>query len=144
MICWHWRGTAFTVDFSFFAVAALVAVCGAYWQDILVSLAGPAVNLLLGTAFLWGDRGSVSGMLHLGLGLFNLLPYARLDGGAVCRSVLSVCGCLPEQTERLQNGIAVLLTVLLGTVCWQFQLQNLPFCLMCVYLLWIQLWESYA
>ena len=96
MICWHWRGTAFTVDFSFFAVAALVAVrggalyflllflacllhelghlamlllfhrhvqtvslcgagalfvpsaaCGAYWQDILVSLAGPAVNLLL-------------------------------------------------------------------------------------------------
>ena len=103
-----------------------------------------AVNLLLGTAFLWGDRGSVSGMLHLGLGLFNLLPYARLDGGAVCRSVLSVCGCLPEQTERLQNGIAVLLTVLLGTVCWQFRLQNLPFCLMCVYLLWIQLWESYA
>jgi len=133
VICWHWRGTVFTVDFSFFAVAALVAVrggalyflllflacllhelghlamlllfhrhvqtvslcgagalfvpsavCGAYWQDILVSLAGPAVNLLLGTAFLWGDRGSVSGMLHLGLGLFNLLPYARLDGGAVC------------------------------------------------------------
>ena len=120
------------------------AACGAYWQDILVSLAGPAVNLLLGTAFLWGDRGSVSGMLHLGLGLFNLLPYARLDGGAVCRSVLSVYGCLPEQTERLQNGIAVLLTVLLGTVCWQFRLQNLPFCLMCVYLLWIQLWESYA
>ena len=89
MICWHWRGTAFTVDFSFFAVAALVAVrggalyflllflacllhelghlamlllfhrhvqtvslcgagalfvpsaaCGAYWQDILVSLYG--------------------------------------------------------------------------------------------------------
>ena len=120
------------------------AACGAYWQDILVSLAGPAVNLLLGTAFLWGDRGSVSGMLHLGLGLFNLLPYARLDGGAVCRSVFSVCGCLPEQTERLQNGIAVLLTVLLGTVCWQFRLQNLPFCLMCVYLLWIQLWESHA
>lgn len=193
MICWHWRGTVFTVDFSFFAVAALVAVrggalyflllflacllhelghlamlllfhrhvqtvslcgagalfvpsaaCGAYWQDILVSLAGPAVNLLLGTAFLWGDRGSVSGMLHLGLGLFNLLPYARLDGGAVCRSVLSVCGCLPEQTEQIQNGIAVLLTVLLGVVCWQFRLQNLPFCLMCVYLLWIQLWESYA
>ena len=193
MICWHWRGTVFTVDFSFFAVAALVAVrggalyflllflacllhelghlamlllfhrhvqtvslcgagalfvpsaaCGAYWQDILVSLAGPAVNLLLGTAFLWGDRGSVSGMLHLGLGLFNLLPYARLDGGAVCRSVLSVCGCLPEQTEWLQNGIAVLLTVLLGVVCWQFRLQNLSFCLMCVYLLWIQLWESYA
>lgn len=143
MICWHWRGTVFTVDFSFFAVAALVAVrggalyflllflacllhelghlamlllfhrhvqtvslcgagalfvpsaaCGAYWQDILVSLAGPAVNLLLGTAFLWGDRGSVSGMLHLGLGLFNLLPYADWTAGqfaAVC--FLSAAAC---------------------------------------------------
>ena len=149
VICWHWRGTVFTVDFSFFAVAALVAVrggalyflllflacllhelghlamlllfhrhvqtvslcgagalfvpsaaCGAYWQDILVSLAGPAVNLLLGTAFLWGDRGSVSGMLHLGLGLFNLLPYARLDGGAVCRSGF----CLRSPVETNASG----------------------------------------
>lgn len=39
MICWHWRGTAFTVDFSFFAVAALVAVRGGALYFLLLFLA---------------------------------------------------------------------------------------------------------
>lgn len=129
MIRWRLGNTTFTVEFSFFAVAAVaalwgggryvlllflaglfhelghlaamglfhrsvrsVALCGAgtlftpaeqygaYWQDIVVSLSGPAVNLVLGGIFLSLDRTSAFGMLHLGLGLFNLLPYANLDG----------------------------------------------------------------
>ena len=39
MICWHWRGTVFTVDFSFFAVAALVAVRGGALYFLLLFLA---------------------------------------------------------------------------------------------------------
>ena len=100
MIRWRLGNTTFTVEFSFFAVAAVaalwgggryvlllflagllhelghlaamglfhrsvrsVALCGAgtlftpaeqygaYWQDIVVSLSGPAVNLVLGGIF---------------------------------------------------------------------------------------------
>ena len=90
---------------------------GAYWQDIVVSLSGPAVNLALGGIFLSLDRTSAFGMLHLGLGLFNLLPYANLDGGAVCgrfrrgKSERLHCGCIGpahgagrQQTRRRNAG----------------------------------------
>ena len=89
---------------------------GAYWQDIVVSLSGPAVNLVLGGIFLSLDRTSAFGMLHLGLGLFNLLPYANLDGGAVCGSILSICGVLPDQKRRVQNRVSVVISLLLAAV----------------------------
>ena len=56
-----------------------------YGQDVWISLAGPAINLI--SAFVlyllagWGTAASI----HLVLGLFNLLPLEPLDGGqALC------------------------------------------------------------
>ena len=187
MIRWRLGNTTFTVEFSFFAVAAVaalwgggryvlllflagllhelghlaamglfhrsvrsVALCGAgtlftpaeqygaYWQDIVVSLSGPAVNLALGGIFLSLDRTSAFGMLHLGLGL----PYANLDGGAVCGSILSICGVLPDQKRRVQNRVSVVISLLLAAVCWCTAVWNWSLLLGIGYLLLMQFWTE--
>lgn len=53
-----------------------------YRGNILVSLAGPLVNLIsYGCLLLTGAGGSVPAMVHLTLAIFNLLPVEPLDGG---------------------------------------------------------------
>ena len=68
---------------------------GTYGQDVLVLLAGPLCNLFMG-AGIWLTAGMTPfAMLHLGLGLFNLLPYAArrqchaTNGGAGAQRAVS-------------------------------------------------------
>ncbi|MCR5718212.1 MAG: hypothetical protein K6F80_04155 [Oscillospiraceae bacterium] len=52
-------------------------------QQLLISLAGPAVNLIC--ALLFQRFHAESAVLHLYMGIFNLLPYRSLDGGTALR-----------------------------------------------------------
>lgn len=54
-----------------------------YWQELLVLLAGPGMNLLtaLLIAFLGGHRGAAFVGVNFVLCAFNLLPIVPLDGG---------------------------------------------------------------
>jgi len=54
----------------------------ALWQEILVLLSGPAVNLLM--AVLLYFQGATGSLFRVSLweGLLNLLPFSGLDGGA--------------------------------------------------------------
>ena len=49
-------------------------------QMMAVYLSGPLMNLLCGVIF-WKHE-PVTALLHLSMGIFNLLPYRILDGGA--------------------------------------------------------------
>lgn len=59
-----------------------------YWQDSLVALAGPAVNLAAGGLF-WALGRHLPAALSLGIGAFNLLPIQPLDGGRVMYGLLA-------------------------------------------------------
>ncbi len=62
-----------------------------YRQDVLVSMAGPAINLL-SAVILYMCAGWVSAVwIHLVLGIFNLLPLEPLDGGQALLGVLRCC-----------------------------------------------------
>ena len=56
-------------------------------HDVWITLAGPAVNLLLAAAFI--PAGSFFGVANLALGCFNLLPAESLDGGRLLTLLLS-------------------------------------------------------
>ena len=55
----------------------------AYRQDALVSLAGPAVNLVTFCILSLTKGNEAAALVHLTLGAFNLLPIEPLDGGQV-------------------------------------------------------------
>lgn len=90
------------------------------WGMIPAALAGPAVNLLLawGSALLarngLGERLYFFAGLNLGLGLFNLLPAAWLDGGRALACLLTQLGW-EEMGERLTTLCSdVVAALLLG------------------------------
>ena len=62
-----------------------------YGRNILVSLAGPAVNALAALV-LWRCGRAQAAAVHALLGAFNLLPAAALDGGQILRCLLGLLG----------------------------------------------------
>jgi Zn-dependent protease len=113
-------------------VARLRRMPRAPGAELLIALAGPAVNLLIvlalttvGSLGLLGSSWSPSllGMfleelilINLGLALFNLIPAFPMDGGRVLRALLS--GWLGRtRATMIAAGIGRGLALLFGTYC---------------------------
>jgi stage IV sporulation protein FB len=93
----------------------------ARWKRILIALAGPAAGIaLLGVvvgsnlAGGWAERSPVLAaaflflvLMNLIWSLFNLLPIWPLDGGRVCREVLSVAGARRPDAAAFAVSLAV-------------------------------------
>lgn len=76
-----------------------------YGRNVLISLAGPAVNLVCVAVFWALGRESVAAV-HLVQCLFNLLPAAALDGGQILR-----CLCCRWMEERVADGVVFALSI---------------------------------
>ncbi len=91
-----------------------------------VYLSGPAVNLCMAALL----HGTETGLLHLCMGVFNLLPFRVLDGGAALRCVL-------EQSPkllRMLNCFCILLAAGLAGAALAVGLRNPAVYCMAVYL----------
>ena len=97
------------------AVGAEIRVAGSlsYRGELAAALAGPAVNLVLAGWMSYLPGGAVGAGINLVLGLFNLLPVGRLDGGRILSCVLALL-LGPEYGERAAAVLSVLCVVLLG------------------------------
>ncbi|MBQ9468192.1 MAG: M50 family metallopeptidase [Clostridia bacterium] len=75
-----------------------------YRQNLFVSFAGPAVNLLSAVFFCSSVPVlRLFGLCSAGIGLFNLVPVRGLDGGEILFSAL--CLILPLQTAELASKV---------------------------------------
>ena len=107
----------------------------AFWQDAVLTLSGPVVNLALATACAaWGVLPVFTGA-NLLLGAFNLLPIRPLDGGNAMYALLSLA--IPaERAERVTAAVSkafALSVALLGA--WVLVQDRTKPCL-----LWVGLW----
>lgn len=85
----------------------------AYPREILCTLAGPAVNLLLALVFSRVAGDYVLAGANLLLGVFNLLPIPSLDGGRALYLLVSWCADPPAADRvcrRVGLGCAAALT----------------------------------
>lgn len=101
-----------------------------YRQELLVVLAGPAVNLAAaaGSASWLGERAALFAGVNLVLCLFNLLPIAPLDGGqglylAVCWAADPMAGewvvrCVGTACASAAAGGLIWLMVRSGGSLW--------------------------
>ena len=76
-----------------------------YIQEFWAAAAGPAVNLILGTALLLCGRQSAA-KVHYLLAGFNLLPVRPMDGGQMLYALFCMRRT-PEQAAHLCKKIAV-------------------------------------
>ena len=75
----------FLLRFSGAGIKMLSGDVGSAGRELAVILAGPAVNILTWALLSLTGRCGYFSQLSLAEGLFNLLPYDFLDGGAAIR-----------------------------------------------------------
>ncbi|MBQ5841391.1 MAG: peptidase M50 [Clostridia bacterium] len=88
-----------------------------YGKNMLISLAGPAVNLLAAGILGCFARYEMA-VVHLCLGAFNLLPAVPLDGGEILRCVLCLLGQEGRAERVLRVLSAAVLLPLAGLAAW--------------------------
>ncbi len=132
-----------TVDITLYpigGVARLQRLPLAAGAELLIALAGPAVNfVIVGALILLGSLGfdrALAGtelgffmaelmVVNLVLGLFNLIPAFPMDGGRVLRALLSGVMDRPRATS-IAAGIGRVLAVLFGlSVLWTGNIMHL-------------------
>lgn len=90
-----------------------------YRRNILISLAGPLVNLLA-APLLWAFGCEQASVVHLTLAVFNLLPAAALDGGQIVRCLFCLAGKEARADGWLRVLSAAVLLPLAAAAFWLF------------------------
>lgn len=97
-----------SIELSCFGIKMTASPCSSLKNGILVLLSGPAVNLLLYIILRVLEIGGFLATFNLAEGLFNLLPYSMLDGGAVMNLIAE--GSVYESQLRIIYLIIRILT----------------------------------
>lgn len=82
-----------SVEFSGTGIKICATPCFSLRDGIFVLLSGPAVNLIMSAVLNVLHTGSLLSAFSLAEGLFNLLPYSMLDGGAVLNLIAEGSTC---------------------------------------------------
>lgn len=90
-----------------------------YRRNILISLAGPTVNLLA-APLLWACGCPQAAVVHLILAILNLLPAAALDGGQILRCLFCLAGKEVRADFWLRVLSAMVLLPLAAFAFWLF------------------------
>lgn len=90
-----------------------------YRRNILISLAGPSINLLA-APLLWACGCVSAAVVHLTLAALNLLPAAALDGGQILRCLFCLAGKESQADGWLRGLSAVVLLPLAAAAFWLF------------------------
>ncbi len=97
--------------YPFGGVAAIERMPEDPHEEMVIAIAGPAMNFVLGAGFGWAFLMFSSpallalALLNISMGLFNMLPAYPMDGGRVLRAWLSTrMGWLPASKLAMRIG----------------------------------------
>lgn len=103
-------------------------------SELLILLAGPAVNLVLFLLLNAIDPGNMFAVLNLCAAVFNLMPYKLLDGGSVI-NLLSENTAYEKTVGTAMTAVRIMLTIMALTVSVRYGKDYFPlFCIAVFYL----------
>jgi Zn-dependent protease len=122
--------TAHITLFPFGGVAAIQGMTRNPRQELVIAIAGPAVNgvLFFVSGVLWATTGwtwlAWLALMNLTMGLFNLLPAFPMDGGRVFRALLATrLGWVRASTVAIRVGrLFAWAFIGIGLVSWSWNL----------------------
>ena len=79
-------------------------------RELFILIAGPMINIIMFTVF----RGSSFGILNLAAGIFNLLPYSKLDGGSILELIFPESNKFTVFLKVLPAAATAVIVVSLG------------------------------
>lgn len=118
-------GTAHITLYPFGGIAAIEDMPEEPVEELVIALAGPAVNFALAALFAWAfalTGWPIAGILiamNLVMGLFNLIPAFPMDGGRVLRALLATrMGWVPASHLSIKVGRAFAWIFLVGGIAF--------------------------
>ncbi len=90
------------------------------YKDIIILLSGPAINFLT-AYFYFISENFTPFSVNMILGLFNLLPFTSLDGGAILRNIFEY---FEINTSTIMKITAIIVSLVLCTLLIIFNIGN--------------------
>lgn len=114
-----------------------------FWNDICILLGGPFANLVtaLFSFYITGGNINIFTLINLILGLFNLLPFSKLDGGSIV-CTLAECFMSCEKKEWFTRYLCIFNIIILAVFCFLFSeyiLSNFSLVIMIFYLFFTEI-----
>lgn len=97
-------------------------------QTLWIYVSGPLMNLLF--AYLLREIQPLDAVLHLGMGLFNLLPYQMLDGGTALQCIFG----MRQQVLEFRRIFCIILSMILLSLLYWNRIENPTLYMMLIYL----------
>lgn len=114
-----------------------------YWREVIVLLSGPLANILayIIIRFITGDYSSDLANAQLVLGILNLLPCRRLDGGAAICCIISMSEVCISRAESILKFVFMFTPLILMTAGFFAGISNFTYYVLMCYLLLSEIFQ---
>lgn len=114
-----------------------------FFSDICILIAGPFANIVtvFFSIYLSGGSINIFSVINLVLGIFNLLPFSKLDGG--CILILLAESCMKDDKRKYFINLICFLNIfflmILSVLYLKYILSNLSLVIMIFYLFFTEI-----
>lgn len=112
-----------------------------YGRELIMMLAGPLSNIMVWAAVSYFHGNILFAQAHLALGVLNILPCRRLDGGSALCCILSMTNISVGAGERLMRIIFILTPMILLVAGYFGGITNFTYYALTLYLLFSEIFR---
>ncbi len=108
-----------------------------FFSDICIMLGGSFANIITAVLTILSGKALMFAMINLILGIFNLLPFSKLDGGSVIYLIADYCEC--EKIKKYLPFFNIIFLLILILIFREYIIINITLAVMIAYLIYMEI-----